>query len=149
MLHFLSGLSKAFHWPSILAHLLNLFCFLLNPTYFNNTVVSLKYINFHDLPAWCPSWNSRTLPHLRRGKLGCLCWQLLGSFELWCLPAMTQWRNHPGIWLQLPECLITTTYLHTEVIIHWIKQHDFWKTFLNVKCVFWFHYTLCLKHVSL
>lgn len=58
MLHFLSGLSKAFHWPSILAHLLNLFCFLLNPTYFNNTVVSLKYINFHDLPAWCPSPNS-------------------------------------------------------------------------------------------
>jgi hypothetical protein len=54
MLHFLSVLSKAFHWPSILALLLNLFCFLLNPAYFNNTVVSLKYINFHDLQAWVP-----------------------------------------------------------------------------------------------
>jgi len=135
MLHFLSGLSKAFQWPSILAHLLNLFCFLLNPTYFNNTVVSLKYINFHDLPAWCPSPNSRTVAHLRRGKIGCLCWQLLGSLEFWCLPTMTQWLNHPGIWLQLPECLKTFTSLHTKVI-HWTELHDFWKNvFVCKKCL--------------
>jgi hypothetical protein len=149
MLHILSGLSKAFQWPSILVHSLNRLCFLLNPTYFINIVVGLKHINFHDLQAWCPSPNSRTLAHLRRGKLGCLCWQLLGSLQFWCLPAMTVAKPS---WNMATAARMFSNYhfcaYGSHHTLNWTELHDFWKKVIEHKMCFNFLYTLCLKHIS-